>query len=340
MVTASPTYCLEGIGSTKISLSSDRLRSIFFQTEAELQRSAAYQRALASFQTGSGITEGFQDLIKAVGREAIRLALRQLVKQHRATPTPDPFTVNATANTTANPFDASEVPSALEASEAIAPSRQEIVSNSTAFTAASAVLPSAVYTTFPAKATCLQGSLEEARETAFRKIGQELQQARQSKSLSFEQIHSRTWVPIYQLKALEAGQVERLPEDVYVRGFIRRVGDSLGLNGSELAASIPALDPAKTVIPSWARSPEPPCLRPIHLYIGYAALMAGAVGGLTWLSHHPAPPDALDLRVPDESEATWRSPRPGEMRVNPATRMGNTGVMAQPNIAPPENISF
>lgn len=53
------------------------------------------------------------------------------------------------------------------------------------------------------------------------------------------------------MEAIENGNWELLPEDVFVRGFIRLMGNALGFNGTALAASLPAPEPTKSVLPSW-----------------------------------------------------------------------------------------
>lgn len=58
----------------------ESLRILFFQIEAELHRSDAFRQAMAGMQNQTGSSEGMQALLKAVGREAIRLAMRQMLR--------------------------------------------------------------------------------------------------------------------------------------------------------------------------------------------------------------------------------------------------------------------
>jgi cytoskeletal protein RodZ len=62
-----------------------------------------------------------------------------------------------------------------------------------------------------------------------RQLGEELLRVRQDRGISLYQLHLQTLVPLHHLKALETGQTDKLPEDIYVRGFVRRLGDALGL---------------------------------------------------------------------------------------------------------------
>ena len=69
-------------------------------------------------------------------------------------------------------------------------------------------------------------------------LGAYLCQQRLSQSLTIEQIAMSTFIRLSMLKALEQGQVEQLPELVYVQGFVRRYGEALNLDGYSLAARL------------------------------------------------------------------------------------------------------
>lgn len=71
-----------------------------------------------------------------------------------------------------------------------------------------------------------------------KEIGQYLYQKRLQHSLSLEQLSSLTFIRLFMLKALEEGQIEQLPELVYVQGFIRRYGEVVHIDGHALAQQI------------------------------------------------------------------------------------------------------
>jgi cytoskeleton protein RodZ len=95
-------------------------------------------------------------------------------------------------------------------------------------------------------------------------IGAYLSQQRELRSLTIEDISAGTFVRPSLLKAIETGNVETLPESIYVQGFIRRYGDFLGLNGQELAHRLPRvplftaddLTPEMVALPADPESPE------------------------------------------------------------------------------------
>ena len=103
-----------------------------------------------------------------------------------------------------------------------------------------------------------------------RKIASYLHQERVKQGLTLEDIASLTFIRLPMLKALEAGDIEQLPELIYVQGFIRRYGEVLKLDGHSLSHQItaseaekPAISPnlvAPPVIDSSLGQEEPPTM--------------------------------------------------------------------------------
>lgn len=77
----------------------------------------------------------------------------------------------------------------------------------------------------------------EAEQEHLKEISANLQVVRQEKSIPIEEIAAQTHIRLVLLQALEAGRFEELPEPVFVKGFIRRYADALGLDGTSLANS-------------------------------------------------------------------------------------------------------
>lgn len=172
------------------------------------------------------------------------------------------------------------------------------------------------------------------RETACHRIGTTLRQARESQGISVGQLYSKTLVQVFYIKALEAGNIEQLPEDIYLRGFIRRLGNALGLDGSALAKSLPK-QTNDSPVPSWY-SPEMKHahksiggVTPVHLYAGYTAAMAAAVGGLGWLTSQQQPMYAQPEGEPDAAQEAF-----GFQDMEPAA--DSDSKQASAAIAPPE----
>lgn len=104
-------------------------------------------------------------------------------------------------------------------------------------------------------------------------IGQILHNARVSQGLSCEAIAEQTLIRSRLLEAMEVADVHALPEPVYTRGLIRQYAKALGLDGETLSSQYftPAQPQPKT---SFWRLPITPQLRPLHLYMAYAVLIA------------------------------------------------------------------
>ncbi|WP_201323622.1 helix-turn-helix domain-containing protein [Pseudanabaena sp. lw0831] len=113
-------------------------------------------------------------------------------------------------------------------------------------------------------------------------IGAQFKRIREDKELSIPHLTATTLISERYLRAIEDGQMESLPEPVYVRGFIRKYGDALGVG--DLSEDFP-LNP---VLPEqkWAGSAAAE-LRPLHLYALYVVVIAGAVSLLATFLNSP-----------------------------------------------------
>jgi cytoskeletal protein RodZ len=118
-------------------------------------------------------------------------------------------------------------------------------------------------------------------------IGAYLRQVRQLQELSLETVASITKIPVRTLQAIEDGNLELLPEPVYIQGFIRRYADAIGADGAEIANAFPTGAIIKPVKPTW-KSTFKAQLRPLHLYVLYMLLVVGAVSGLSYTLNRSA----------------------------------------------------
>jgi cytoskeletal protein RodZ len=137
-------------------------------------------------------------------------------------------------------------------------------------------------------------------------VGSNLRQLRQDNSLSIEDVAERTRIQPRLLRALEEGRSDLLPEPVYIQGIIRKYGESLGINGLELAKSVPAEQMQIVPLKSnrWDGFTRPQ-IRPIHLYFSYIAILLAAVSAL---SH------ALNSSV-QTVQTAQKSPLPAETKI-------------------------
>ena len=365
-----------------IQIPQENFRSVLSQIEAELLCSDTYSQALASLQTMLGSAASAAEiLIRAVSREAVKLAFDlfpqenkielQLAGESWATvspaigtekefrelepPVPVPVfywrsaiveapdkTESETENSAQegnNSEDSKEAPQDENKIESAAPETVTVPGKS---------FPGFGFPKKPKKLSKEEEAAKavQQREECLRELGRELRKGRQIRSLSLQQLHSQTLVPLHHIEAIENGEIEKLPQDIYVRGFIRRLGDALGLDGSAMANALPK--PAENPIPSMylsvsnSQSAEGFQMRPVHLYIGYTALMAGAVGGLGWLSQQPLMPGAQAVpqtpvtppaSVAPAQKIQEKAPQPGLKQSSSHGR-----IIVGADMAPPEVI--
>ena len=252
------------------------LRSLMHQVEAELHHSPTYERVVSNLQTlPTEMGQQLQRMINAIGREAIRLSFRQCAEE-----TPK---ANLEKSSVAAPPPPPPSPTPVAPQTAESPARSTLPSLRSSLVGTGYNHSPQKPRRLSKKELAAQAALQEW-EAQLKALGAEVRRVRQSKDQSPYQLHLKTQVPIHQIEALETGQVDRLPEDIYVRGFLRRIGDALDLDGVSFAASLPSVDPVKAILPTWyhPNASSGSHLRPVHLYVGYAALLAG---GFTWLMH-------------------------------------------------------
>ncbi|MFH7244220.1 MAG: helix-turn-helix domain-containing protein [Spirulina sp.] len=123
-------------------------------------------------------------------------------------------------------------------------------------------------------------------QTQLIELGKLLQAARQDQGYSLESMASKTLIRASLLTAIEQGNLDGLPEPVYIRGLLRRYGDALNLDGDTLSSQFFA--PAQPQVRSWKDSPAAQ-LRPLHLYAAYFVVLMAAVSGLSYLLKQTAP---------------------------------------------------
>lgn len=89
--------------------------------------------------------------------------------------------------------------------------------------------------------------MNTSAEEKIREIAQQLVAAREAQGMPIEEVATKTFIPIRILKALEAAETFKLPEPIFVQGFIKRYAKLVGLDGEALAREIP-LDQAPIAV--------------------------------------------------------------------------------------------
>lgn len=362
-MTMTPVYLLKTPGNPTIEISQDELRSLLGKIEADLHRSKVYCRAMATLENLLGSSaEQAKSLFKAVSREAIGITFQEIIEQHQPSSDISIQTDVASDSPSVEKDNFQDLSSCLTSVKLNPKSVLAKTSTDNLTSESQKITNTTVNSPINSKDTALPkkgmkwlnqnqkaAKIEQAKQLeaeqrlqSLRQIGQKLRQARQSQNLSLKQLQIYTHIPLHQMEALENGNLELLPEDVFVRGFIRIMGNALGLNGTALAATFPAVDTAKSVLPSWyqSKNTEPGFgleIRAMHLYLGYTALVAGAVGGLSFItqqanSDRTLHPDAENTPPASVSQSTQKP----ETTAKPGLKSHRTSVIVGPDISPPE----
>jgi ribosome-binding protein aMBF1 (putative translation factor) len=348
-----PAYDRGVSGDPTIEVSQEGLRSILNQIESELLDSEVYRRTMAGLQTMLGEASGTAHiLVKAVGREAVRLTFQEFARQYKVVPVAaegmnqaHKEEVSSSQKVEGNPIQTDLQPNTTSMEDVATSLETSKSETSKSLSRLNRLIGDTKPSKKLTKAEVESQKVAQEREELLRQVGQELRQAREARSLSVIQLHNQTLVPHHHIEALEAGRLEELPEDVYVRGFIRRLAQALGLNGIAIASSIPQPDPVKSVVPSWYHSTATAVsgfqLSSVHLYLGYTALIAGAVGGLSLMSSQSTPGVSVKSE-PSKFPQTSASPKTdrAEHTNKPGVKSTKIGIKAGTDIAPPEALPF
>lgn len=159
---------------------------------------------------------------------------------------------------------------------------------------------------FKRKQKAAKRDLAQVQAEALTNMGAHLSQLRQDRALTIEAIARKTLIPARLLRAIEAGDLDKLPEPVYVQGFLRRFADTVGLDGQSYARDFPTGNGVPQSSGNWTNSPLSQ-IRPLHLYLLYISLVVLSVRGLSSSVERPTPTPA-DL--PDPPTAATREPDP------------------------------
>jgi cytoskeletal protein RodZ len=119
------------------------------------------------------------------------------------------------------------------------------------------------------------------------------------------------------LQAIEAGELEALPEPVYVRWLIKQYAEYLGLDGGEFCREFPLVGTnynSRPFLRGWLPSLQ---LRPIHLYFLYIVLVFFSVRSIS----HVLEQAALEVApLPTPSELVEQKPPAPVVKPSPSAK--------------------
>jgi cytoskeletal protein RodZ len=133
-------------------------------------------------------------------------------------------------------------------------------------------------------------------------IGGNLRQLREQHQLSIEDISARTMIQPRLVKAIEEGHIEVLPEPVYVKGMVKRYGDSLGLDGTTISQQVSNWEPKSATFEPTTKLQAtafhaPIQIAPLHLYFGYAVAIVGITAVTSGLLNHAIRPPSAPMEI-------------------------------------------
>ncbi|MEA5516119.1 helix-turn-helix domain-containing protein [Nodularia sp. UHCC 0506] len=130
-------------------------------------------------------------------------------------------------------------------------------------------------------------SLKQQQSEKLAELGARLWASREERASSLEEMVVLTKIPRRLLQAIEEGNLDDLPEPVYIQGLIRQYADVLGLNGAEFANRFP-VDSRSVSLPPTEKKQPINLLRPLHLYFLYIFVIVCSVSGLSQLLNNNA----------------------------------------------------
>lgn len=143
-----------------------------------------------------------------------------------------------------------------------------------------------VVRTMPMKRWNNKSKLETEQQEKLILLGQHLQQIRIEKAIPISLLVEKTKIQGRLIVAIETGDLEILPEPIYIRELIKQIANCLGENGKDLAQKFPISIGANynNRYISWLRFGfQKPTfqLKPIHLYILYILVVMFSVKSLS-----------------------------------------------------------
>jgi cytoskeletal protein RodZ len=129
--------------------------------------------------------------------------------------------------------------------------------------------------------------IEQQRAEKLAEMGAQLWAARQEQGLSLEEVVALSMIPKRLLQAIEEGNLDDLPEPIYIQGLVRQFADVLGFQGAEFASSFP-ITAVQVNQPPAFKTKGISQLRPIHLYVLYIFVIVCSVSSLSQLLNNAA----------------------------------------------------
>lgn len=161
-------------------------------------------------------------------------------------------------------------------------------------------------------------------------VGQALKEAREAQGRTQEEIAETTRIATRHIRAIEEGNEKELPEVFYIRSFLKKYADAVGLSANEVADAYSKAPVPTTTTPSLGMT-----LGPIVYYIA----VIGLIGGVLALAWHFQPKvSVVSEPSPTPTPSLKPSPKPTVAVYGPPvkpTPKPSPSVVASPVAASP-----
>lgn len=161
-------------------------------------------------------------------------------------------------------------------------------------------------------------------------VGQALKEAREAQGRTQEEIAETTRIATRHIRAIEEGNEKELPEVFYIRSFLKKYADAVGLSANEVADAYSKAPVPTTTTPSLGMT-----LGPIVYYIA----VIGLIGGVLALAWHFQPKvSVVSEPSPTPTPSLKPSPKPTAAVYGPPvkpTPKPSPSVVASPVAASP-----
>ncbi|MGB5632072.1 MAG: RodZ domain-containing protein [Waterburya sp.] len=143
-------------------------------------------------------------------------------------------------------------------------------------------------------------------------IGTKINQIRIAKNISLDTVAANTLISQRLLEAIEAGDIQELPEPFYIQALVSKFAQEIGAKEiqfefeSELDSKLTSTSPQKNSQGFWLNFQ----LRSLHLYLLYIFLVIVSVKGITTLVERPV----IINQTPPQSSAANPEVAPGESK--------------------------
>jgi cytoskeletal protein RodZ len=157
----------------------------------------------------------------------------------------------------------------------------------------------------------------EEQRAKLQELGVRLREIRTEQGLSLDKIARKTRIPLRLLKAIEMGDLDSLPEPVYIRGLMKQFAETLGLDGLEFVSSFPTYLSSQQNQSRFRWRLPGFYVHPFHLYLFYIFLLVVSLQGISSglkestleMSRLETPPNVAQpnpIKKPKQPQATGK----------------------------------